>query len=239
MRKKSHILTYQESIQFIKDLQKSKGIELEIRSKKEKIVVFDEDHTELFKFRPPLPFPSFNTYMDLDEYIKKIPNSIDPYIIILIQTGSASLGYCVNGEIKKHKVITKYMKRMKQGKSQLTHLKTKGKSRAGSRIRLEQTGIFFEEINKKVIDWLNEKWTEKIFLSCPIQLFSYWNNSYSRPPFPMKGQVLKKIPFSVRIPNHNELKKINYRALQGELLYDEDLNLSDTFQKYNLDKVIK
>ena len=239
MRKKSHILTYEESIQFLKDIERSKEINFEIRSRKEKIVIFNEAEEEIFKFRPPLPFPSFNLYPNLNEYIKNIPKTIDPYIIILIQSGSASLGFCVNGEIKKHKVINKYMKRMKQGKSQISYLKTKGKSRAGSRIRLEQTGFFFKEINEKLIEWLSVKWTEKIFISCPITLWSYWNNSFSRPPFPSKGQIVKKIPFSVRSPNHNELKKINFMSLKGEILYDERFDLIEICKKYNLDKVIK
>ena len=128
---------------------------------------------------------------------------------------------------------------MKQGKSQINHLKTKGKSRAGSRVRLEQTSLFFKEINDKIIEWFNYKWVQHIFLSCPIPLWSYWNNSFSRPPFPMKNQIIKKIPFSVRTPNFNELKKINYLALQGEILFEENTNLKETLRQYKLEKVVE
>ena len=48
------------------------------------------------------------------------------------------------------------MVRKKRGVSQIKHLKTKGKSRAGSRVRLAETEEFFENINGRLQDYFEE-----------------------------------------------------------------------------------
>lgn len=75
----------------------------------------------------------------------------DPHFALaLIKAGQAAVGYFHQGELIDHRVFRAYMVRQKQGKSQIKHLKTKGKSRAGSRIRLSETERFFEEINERL-----------------------------------------------------------------------------------------
>ncbi|MEM8895691.1 MAG: hypothetical protein AAGC88_14000, partial [Bacteroidota bacterium] len=66
------------------------------------------------------------------------------YLLLLIQTGHAAIGYFEGGENKAHKVFKSYLVRKKQGISQLKYLKTKGKSKAGSRVRLGNAVDFFE-----------------------------------------------------------------------------------------------
>src|SRR5687767_1115631 len=61
------------------------------------------------------------------------------YVILLVQSGSCAVGYFENGINLDHKVFRAYMVRKKRGVSQIKHLKTKGKSRAGSRVRLAET----------------------------------------------------------------------------------------------------
>ena len=92
---------------------------------------------------------------------------------ILAQAGSASIGLSINGVLTKTKVIKKYMVRKSQGKAQLSHLKTKGKSRLGSRIRLQQSVKFFEEINEKLIDFKILQTADLILYSCSKTLFPY------------------------------------------------------------------
>ncbi len=72
------------------------------------------------------------------------------FSLVLVRAGQAAVGYFHQGQLIDHKVIRAYMVRQKQGKSQFKYLKTKGKSRAGSRIRLAETLLFFNEINKKL-----------------------------------------------------------------------------------------
>lgn len=70
----------------------------------------------------------------------------DPHFsLTLIRAGQAAVGYFHQGKLLDHKVFRAYMVRQKQGKSQIKHLKTKGKSRAGSRIRLAETARFLKK----------------------------------------------------------------------------------------------
>jgi len=133
---------------------------------------------------------------------------LKPLWIILIRAGSASLGFFYQKKIVLHKRITAYMTRKKQGKAQLTYLKTKGKSRAGSRHRLKESYEFFEQINQKLQRW-NKKplKPQEIYYFCPVGLKNLWFSSKIPPPFDKKDVKLKKLPFYFNKPTHQELKK--------------------------------
>ena len=110
----------------------------------------------------------------------------------------------------------------KQGKSQLKHLKTKGKSKLGSRIRLGNVVLFFEEINQKLLDWEIEEHIEHIFYSASIQLWNMVFESKVAPPFEKQDPRFMKIPSDVQTPNYEELLKLNEFVKQGLLtLYQE------------------
>lgn len=143
------------------------------------------------------------------EYLAELvlPN----YFIILMQAGIAAIGFAEEGTIESHKVIRKYMVRAKQGKSQLKHLKTKGKSRAGSRIRLAQTKLFFEEINEKLQEWQDILTAEQVFYSASIELWNGLFEAKNQPPFTKDDKQLYNLPFYVDSPDYETLKAINIR----------------------------
>ena len=84
--------------------------------------------------RLPIIFPAPEREV-LRDYLIKMKEYSHEFSVILIQTGAAALGYVENGELINHKVIKKYMVRKSQGKSQLTYLKTKGKSRLTTHLK--------------------------------------------------------------------------------------------------------
>ncbi|MEO1451203.1 MAG: hypothetical protein AAFV07_16855 [Bacteroidota bacterium] len=59
------------------------------------------------------------------------------------------------------------MKRHKRGKAQISYLNTRGKSKAGSRIRLANTVAFFEEINERLQDWICHGYSDRKFVPFP------------------------------------------------------------------------
>jgi hypothetical protein len=130
---------------------------------------------------------------------------------ILAQAGSATVGLSINGTLTKTKVIKKYMVRKSQGKAQLSHLKTKGKSRLGSRIRLQQSVKFFEEINEKLTDFKIDETADLILYSCSKTLFPY---VFSEPESVIKkhDDRLVKIPLDVDEPKLSVLQYINKYA---------------------------
>lgn len=143
------------------------------------------------------------------------------YLLLLIQTGHAALGYFEGGVNVEHKVFKSYLVRKKQGMSQLKYLKTKGKSKAGSRVRLGNAVDFFENINERTSQYLSENDVDRIAISCPKTIWTYLFQSKQPCPFDKKDERLYKVPFHVHTPKLEELMKINRSLQGGELIYSE------------------
>ncbi|WP_143961022.1 hypothetical protein [Litoribacter populi] len=172
---------------------------------------FQENETVL-KFRPPIHF-------DLDEEGRLKSEDLQNYIVLLIRSGIASIGYFENGENIDHKVFRSYMVRKKQGKSQIKHLKTKGKSRAGSRVRLAETLEFFEEINERLDQYFSQYFVGKIALSCSTTLIPYLFNSKTPTPFEKSDSRIKTVPRHIQNPTFEALMATNEFLKKGELRY--------------------
>lgn len=143
------------------------------------------------------------------------------YVIALIQSGSAATGIVENEKLTDHKVFTAYMVRKKQGKSQIKHLKTKGKSRAGSRIRLAGATKFFENINSRLQVYFENNGIDRIALSCSKTLIPFLFGSRIKCPFEKKDERIYMIPKDVPQPNFAILCSVNKFLLRGDLHYDE------------------
>lgn len=189
---------------------------VELQNKKDKILIY-KDNEFLFGLRPPLSYPSLKEIDEIKQWDYK--NIHKTYIVFLVRSGIASLGLIEDGELIKHKVLRSYMNRKKQGKSQLSYLKTKGKSRAGSRVRLENAKIFFEEISTLLNKWAGKK-NIPFYYFIPIPLLSYWNQTSTPPPSQIKLTDSKKIPLNVKTPSFGELQRIINLIEKGELLFN-------------------
>ena len=159
---------------------------------------------------------------NMEEIREQIEKSHQTYTIILIQAGAAAMGYYEDRLLRQHKVVKKYMVRKKQGKSQIKYLKSKGKSRLGSRIRLQNTVLFFEEINATLGAWDVSEKSEAILLSVPINLKNLLFSSKIPPPFDKKDPRIKRIPMDVRVPTFKELKHVDWMVTRGTLRRGRD-----------------
>lgn len=154
----------------------------------------------------------------LSDLRRRVEAGFPDYLLILIQAGAAALGLFEAGELVRHKVVRKYMVRQKQGKAQLTYLKRKGKSRAGSRIRLRESAEFFEEINAKLSEWWEAiAAVEYIFISCPVRLAAEWWRSTLVPPLQRSDPRVGKVPFDVKPPRLAELQRIHFLLASAQL----------------------
>jgi len=155
-------------------------------------------------------------------------------LYLTVESGNAAVVVMVGEEMDYHTTFSAYMTRKKQGFSQIKYLNKKGKSRAGSRVRLAETTEFFESINTS----LNELWEDYSFsrlgLNCTKTLLPYLFQA--KVPFPID----KTDPMLYKIPLH--LPQSNFTNLQGAidklntpiLIYPEggsDLVL-EPFQEY-------
>ncbi|HYG37499.1 MAG TPA: hypothetical protein VD908_02720, partial [Cytophagales bacterium] len=114
---------------------------------KHKLAILDKEGNEQISFRLPIVVPPPDQNQE---------NTQVNYIILLVQSGSCAMGYFEDGVNLDHKVFRSYMVRKKQGTSQIKYLKTKGKSRAGSRVRLGETMEFFENINERLQEYFDD-----------------------------------------------------------------------------------
>lgn len=144
------------------------------------------------------------------------------FALALIKAGQASVGYFHQGALINHRVFRAYMVRQKQGKSQIKHLKTKGKSRAGSRIRLGETERFFEEINERLISYQTDFPIDFWGVSCAKTLWPFWFDSKTPPPFSSQNENLIELPFHVRQASFEELAQAGKLLAQFHVIFSSD-----------------
>ena len=173
-----------------------------------------------FNLRVPILLHSINLE---DRMLRKIPQITEAepkYLILLIRAGYSSFGTIENDEFTRHKVVTKYMVRKKQGKAQLTYLATKGKARGGAKLRLAKSIEFFQEIRQKLNEW-NEiiKEMNIIFYQCSPRLWNGLFKAKSTVPmaFSQKDIRLRRIPITTYKPTFKEMRRVKYSISKGSL----------------------
>ena len=175
-----------------------------------------------FSFRLPITLYA-SPYGDFD------PERIVTYLMLLVQSGSASVGVFQGEDCLSHKVFSSYMVRKKQGKSQIKHLKMKGKSRAGSRIRLASGNEMFENVNERLQKHFSEQQFDRIAFSCSKILLPYLFGSKVETPFDKKDERIFKIPKHLHQPNFEVMLGMQKFMNQGELIIPEGVDEGDLF----------
>lgn len=140
------------------------------------------------------------------------------YCLTLVRAGQASLGYFHQGKLLDHKVFRGYLVRQKQGKSQFKYLKTKGKSRAGSRIRLEETLVFFKEINERLRVYAKQYPLNFWGLGCAKTMWPLLFDGEVKPPFSSKSAELIELPYPFAKGSYEELQELELKLQQFHLL---------------------
>jgi hypothetical protein len=136
----------------------------------------------------------------------------------LFRAGSAALGLCDAGILIDHKCFQRYVVRGR-GRAQQSHLKTKGKSRYGSRLRLQNFERLQKESIQRLWTWDEEEKLDRVFLSCPERLFS--DLLSGNPPFPLAKDDgrLRRLPIHVHEPRFAELARVLEWASMGSIRY--------------------
>lgn len=140
------------------------------------------------------------------------------YCITLVRAGQAAVGYFHQGILLDHKVFRAYLVRQKQGMSQFKYLKTKGKSRSGSRIRLEETELFFKDINQRLQVYTNQYPLTYWGLGCSKTLWPVLFDAAVSPPFTSKSAELIELPYPFSKASFEELQVLEHRLTQFHLL---------------------
>jgi hypothetical protein len=143
------------------------------------------------------------------------------FSLVLIRAGQAATGYFHRGGLIDHKVFRAYLVRQKQGVSQIKHLKTKGKSRAGSRIRLAETERFFMEINERLNSYAERFPIDLWGISCAKTMWPYYFDSEIAPPFSSKDPNLLELPIHIAQASLEELIAAGQLVQRFHLIYSD------------------
>ncbi len=178
---------------------------------------------------PPLVFPIPEDCLDLPSYLQDLPFEPGRQVVVILQAGAAALGLFEAGEEVRTKALKRYVVRG-SGRSQSTHLKTKGKSRYGSRLRLQNAKAILEEVNERLIDW----WTdygapEFVFYNAPVRLWADLCKAKPLPPFLSESHVASedpipqvRIPLDLAVPTTDVMLRA-YRSLSyGRIVHERD-----------------
>lgn len=235
MTQKVYKFSYEELYDLMQLLVKKNAFRLELLAEKHCIVALDESDQKLFTLRLALPMPSLEDFDRLDSYLASFEPELPNYVIALIQLGASSLAMVEGEDILSHKSIKKYMKRHKRGKAQIAYLNAKGKSKAGSRIRLANTERFFEEINERLTEWEESFEIDRILYSCTATTWGLLFSSRVPPPFEKKDPRLVKIPLDVNIPTFEELQKVQAQVIEGQLLIHQEERIEELVSSLDLE----
>ena len=163
---------------------------------------------KIFSLRLPLFYPTVIENEKLWQYLDRV--TIDApkvnWTILLMEAGRAAVGISQDGRVIKHKNIRKYMVRKKNGKAQLTHLKSKGKSRYGSRLRLREAEAFFDEIIERLQSDEHQA-SPFIFYNCPVRLKSCLDEAGRELSFNTQDFTWRRLGVNVKEASFDELKR--------------------------------
>ena len=154
-------------------------------------------------------------------YIDEWSDELGDHLVILIQAGAAALGWWEEDELIHSKVLKAYVVRGR-GRAQTIYAKTKGKSRYGSRLRLQNAQKHLIEINERLEEWWSECGdADRVFYSCPQRMWPELFSARPAPPFDQRDERLSKVPIHVHTPNTDELLRVRRKLTRGRAIRRE------------------
>ena len=160
---------------------------------------------------PPRPGES------VEDYAGRVDVEPGSHVVLLVRAAGAAFGYWNGHELLGHKAIRKYVVRGR-GKAQPTHLAKKGKSRYGSRLRLQNWQRMLVEINERLRSWWSDLGVpDRVFTSIPVRVFADLCAVDPGPPFVKRDPIVTRIPLHVHRPDHEELMRVHRLLANGRV----------------------
>ena len=173
-----------------------------------------EDRT--WRFEPPRLQAIPEGIRSPESYLLEIEAPIGTHCLVLMRAGSFALGLWDDEELLVHKAKKRYVTRGK-GRAQATHLKTRGKSRYGSRLRLQNAKAQLEDLATRlhdIQDGLGKP--RQCWLSCPTRLVADLYGARPAPPWPR--DAWRRVPYHVHEPDFEELCRIRELLATGQIV---------------------
>ena len=144
----------------------------------------------------------------IGDYCERLPGVRERQLVLLLRAGAVAFGVWRGGELVQHKAVRKYVVRGR-GRAQATHLKTRGKSRYGSRLRLQNWHALLVETNERLRDCVECHGPfDRVFRSVPVRVWSELFAVRPAPPFDRGDPITQRLPLHVHRPDHGELLRV-------------------------------
>ncbi|MBX3464648.1 MAG: hypothetical protein KF830_15875 [Planctomycetes bacterium] len=138
-------------------------------------------------------------------------------VVLLLRAGAMALGGWLDGELIAHKAMRKYVVRG-QGHAQPTHRRTKGKSRYGARLRLQNWRRLLTATSERLHElWQQSGPPRRVFWSAPVRVWVDLLAAAPPPPFGRDDPALRRLPLHVHRPDFAELQRVRGWLEHGEL----------------------
>lgn len=144
-----------------------------------------------WRVHPPPLAPIADDQGGVYDWLGDLPAALGAHAMVLLQAGASTLGWFEDGGLVEHKSFRRYVVRGK-GRAQPTHLATKGKSRYGSRLRLQNAAALLAETNERLTSWWEEYGApDALLVNCPVRLWSALCEADPPPPFDRATPIVR------------------------------------------------
>ncbi|MDO8348593.1 MAG: hypothetical protein Q7T30_00035 [Planctomycetota bacterium] len=153
----------------------------------------------------------------IGDYLARLRPASERQVVLLLQAGAMAIGCWDGDELVDHKAMRKYVVRG-HGKAQPKHSRTRGKSRYGARLRLQNWQRLLAATNERLVDCQDRFGVpERIFLAVPVRVFVDLLAADPPPPFRRDDARLQRVPMHVHRPDHGELLRVRGWLMHGRL----------------------
>lgn len=145
------------------------------------------------------------------------PETLDVQWLLLVRAGAVALGGWAGDRCFDHKALRAYVVRG-NGRAQPTYLESRGKSRYGSRLRLQNWQRLLVDTGERLA-LLRERGGEpsRLFVAIPVRVAADLWSCATPPPFARGDARLVRLPLHVHRPDHDELWRVWHWLGRGEL----------------------
>ena len=153
----------------------------------------------------------------IDDYLARLRPTSERQVVLLLQAGAMAIGYWDGDDLVDHKAMRKYVVRG-HGKAQPKHRRSRGKSRYGARLRLQNWQRLLVATNERLTDcWDRFGVPERIFHAVPVRGFVDLLAADPPPPFRRDDARLQRVPMHVHRPDFAELARVRGWLVHGRL----------------------
>ena len=169
------------------------------------------------RLRPPLAGPRPRVGEREGAYLERLPEPDEVQLVLLLRAGAVAIGCFRGDEVLDHKAVRRYVVRG-HGKAQPTHATTRGRSRYGARLRMQNWRRLLAETNAR-LSACDDRFgpCARVFHAVPVRVLAELFAAEPPPPFARDDPRLVRVPMHVHRPDHAELLRVRAWLLRGRL----------------------